>query len=724
MGLAAIAGTATAGEIAEDRGVARRAAPVEATARAAFEVDDVFRIVYVVDARISPDGRQVVIVREAVDTLDDRWHGNLWVVGTDGGVPRPLTEGHHYDSSPRISPDGSRVAFFSDRSGTPQIYVKPIAAGPEQPAVQVSGLAVHQEPWGLGWSPDGSMLSFVARERTPGRDLGPLTPPPPGADWAEPPRIIDRLVYRSDGRGYLNPGCERVFLLPAAGGEARRATRASACVDEATIDPLNHERDDSAPVWTPDGKHLIVAANHRDDRQKILHPVDLDLYEIEVATGEMRPLLRRPGLDSLPEVSPDGRRIAFVGFEDRFQAFQAARLYVMDRQGGGLRVLTGSLDRDVEGPRWTADGESVVFSFHDHGTTRIARVGLGGGEVRWLAEGVSDGYSAYDGGGFTLSRSGRIAFTHSTQSLAGEAAIVDLPASASGLEPSAVRRITTFNEAWLSRRTLAVVEEMHFDAADGRRIQGWLMKPPHPSAPASPGGPPPVVLDIHGGPFLNWGTRFDLEKQILASRGFAVLFVNPRGSTGYGEDFANLVHRKYPGDDVHDLLRAIDHLVGTGEADANRLFVTGGSGGALLTLTLLTETDRFRSAVAIYPLSNWSSLVLTSDLAPLMLDRWLPGPPWQHREFYLEHSPVWNADRIVTPTLLIAGEEDYRTPMSEAEQMFAALQIRGVESVLVRLPEEPHFAERRPSHYRARIGYALHWFESHLGFDPDPAPSP
>lgn len=703
---------------------ARDAAPVsdrrpsDIETRQPYQVDDLFRIEYPVDPRIAPDGEHVVFVREFTDLVDDRWHGQLWSVAVRDGEMRQLTDGHHYDSSPRISPDGRQVAFFSDRSGSLQIYVKPLAAGKDEPARRLSQLGDSEDPWGLAWSPDGKTLSFVARQLVDPPFAGLLSPPPDGAEWAEPPRVIDRLVYRRDGRGYLDDGCERIYLISVDGGPARRATKAEECLDEATIDLVNHERDGEAPVWTPDGRSLLTAANRRTETARRSRPLDLDLYEVDIETGDIRPLVQSDGLENLPAVSPDGTKIAFLGFVDRGMSYQVAELFVAKRDGSGVRSLTAELDRDVDCPRWSGDGGSIYFTFHDHGTTRIGRVELDG-ELTVVADGVSDGYSAYDGGAFTLSADGRVAFTHSTTSQAGEVAVADSrPESA-----PPIRRLTRLNDALVASRRLAAVDDIEFESADGITLQGWIVRPPTAGVE-----PSPMVLDIHGGPFLNWGRRFDIEKQILASQGFSVLYINPRGSSGYGEDFANLIHQDYPGGDVGDLLAAVDLLVDRGEADPERLFVTGGSGGALLTFALLAETQRFRAAVAIYPLVNWTSFVLTSDYAPVALTRWLPGSPWEHPQHYLEWSPLWDVDRMNTPTLVVAGEEDYRTPVSEAEQIFAALQIRGVESVLVRLPETPHFAERRPSHYRARIAYGLHWFQRHLDpsrdGDPEPAGVP
>ena len=665
---------------------------------------DVFRLEYAADPRIAPDGRQVVYRRDIGAIESDRFKAELWLVDVASGESRPLTDGQDFATSPRFSPDGGRLAFLSDRSGRVQIHVLDLASGT---VVQLTRGTL--EPRGIAWSPDGREMAFLAREPFSPKPLVDLPEPPPGAKWAPPPREIRRLRFRIDGEGYVEPGVVRIFLVPATGGEVRRATRDTAQKDESSRDLLNHHRDDDAPVWTPDGRYLLVSANRRDDANR--EPLDSEIYEVDLAAGTLRPLTDRHGPDVLPAVSPDGEHIAYLGFDDRRLSYQPARLYVARRDGSDRRPLTTLLDRDVSSPRFTADGRAVMILTTDQGQTKIARVGLDG-RLKTLPGSVGDGWSAYGGGSFTVARNGLVAFPATGAALPSEVALTST-------ELEAARALTDINADFLAARRLAEVEEISFQAPDGRPIQGWVVHPP----PGSPGdGPRPLILDIHGGPHRDYGPRFDLEKQLWAARGYAVLYTNPRGSIGYGARFGNLIHRTYPGKDVDDLEAAVDAVVARGVADPEELFVTGGSGGALLAFSLITRSDRFRAAVGIYPLANWTSFVLTSDLSALVMNRWFPGPPWEHAEHYRARSPLFGVGEIDTPTLLLLGEEDHRTPPFEAEQLFTALKYRGVETALVRLPGESHFSEIHPSHYMARILYTVGWFDRHrrdTGPDPE-----
>lgn len=657
-----------------------------------LEASDLFELEYVSDPRISPDGASVVYVRDRPDVLTDAWYSDLWIVETRGGPARPLTSGDHHDVSPRFSPDGGRLAFLSDREGSFQIYVLHLDDGRTE---RLTDLA--EMPWGLAWSPDGKRLSFAALEPRAPPAFAELPRPPEGARWAEPPAIYDRLVYRVDGVGYLGRGVLRLFVLPAAGGTPRRVSRDDTPHHEIGLDALNLERG-SAAVWTPDGKFLVTSANRREGGE--LRPLDTEIFELSLADGTWRALTSRRGPDAAPTVSPDGRRIAYVGYDERRAGYQAARLYVMERDGSRPRALTRELDREVLAARWTSDSKGLLFHYHDRGDTKIARVGLDGA-ITELAGHLSDGYSTYGGGTFTLAENGAFAYTYSRSSQPVQIAVASVD------RPTA-RVLTSVNQEFLAGRVLAEVEELLVSSArDGRAIQGWVMKPPG----FDPKGRYPLILEIHGGPFRDYGDRFDPEKQVWAAQGYLVLYVNQRGSAGYGEDFAQLIHHAYPSDEIHDLEAAVTALVERGWADPSNLFVAGGSGGAMLACWLTAHSSRFRAAVAAYPLVNWTSFTLTTDLSALVAYDWFPGPPWQHPGEYRDRSPLFRVGQVETPTMLIVGEEDYRTPATEAEQYFAALKHRGVDTVLVRLAGEPHFSERHPSHQIARLILTIGWYD-------------
>jgi len=308
--------------------------------------------------------------------------------------------------------------------------------------------------------------------------------------------------------------------------------------------------------------------------------------------------------------------------------------------------------------------------------------------------------SASGGGSFSVSRAGTVAFTFGRPDNPGDVAV-----STSG----AMRVLTTINQELLQQKVPGRVEEIWYESSkDKRKIQGWIVQPPN----FDPAKKYPLILEIHGGPFADYGDRFDFEKQVWAALGYVVLYTNPRGSTSYGEEFANLIHHAYPGDDFDDLNSGVDAVVAKGYIDTNNLFVTGGSGGGVLTAWTIEHTTRFRAAAALYPVINWYSFVLTSDI-PFTSKYWFPGNPWDNTEQYMKRSLTDQVAKIKTPTLVMTGEEDYRTPISEAEQFYSALKLLNIETVLVRVPEEPHGISRRPSHHIAKMLYVAGWFDQH-----------
>jgi acylaminoacyl-peptidase len=655
-----------------------------------LRAEDVFELEVAGDPQISPDGKLVAYVRQFADVTSDRRRGNLWVVEAAGGGHRALTTGRHSDGSPRWSPDGTRLAFVSDRDGSPQIWVLWLGSG------QTARLTdLRQPPQGLSWSPDGKWLAFTALVPGKGPAIATLPSAPEGAKWAEPAKVIDRLVYRFNRAGYLAEGNLQLFVVPADGGTPRQISAG----DFDHGEPGGGTRD---PLWTPDGGHLLIAANRRPDAE--LEPLDTEIWEFALADGAARALTDRRGPDESPALSPDGRRLAYVGFDDRYQGYQLTRLYVADRDGGGARVLLPDLDRDVEEPRWARDGGGVYFLYDERGTTKLGHAGLDG---RWrvVAAGVGGGtgMTSYTGGGGFSLAGGTVAFTHKRWDLPGEVAVV----AGGGGEP---RLLTALNADLLAQRRLGEVEEIEYPSSkDGRRIQGWVVKPPG----FDPGRRYPLILEIHGGPFAAYGAYFDLEKQVWAAMGYVVLYVNPRGSTSYGEEFGNLIHHAYPGDDFHDLDAGVDAVVARGYVDAENVFVTGGSGGGVLTCWMIGKSSRFRAAASAYPVINWTSWVLTADIAAFGVKYWFPGPPWEHPEHYARRSLLSVVGNVATPTMVITGEEDWRTPISESEQYYTALKLRGVEAVLVRFPGEPHGIRSRPSHHAAKILHIAGWFDKH-----------
>ncbi len=534
------------------------------------------------------------------------------------------------------------------------------------------------------------MLSFSSLVLGKGPHIADLPTAPPGAKWAEPATAYDRLVYRFNGAGYLKPGFMQVFVVSAEGGAPRQVTNGN-------FPNGGNEWSPTRPVWSPDSKFLIVSANRHPESDH--EYVDTEIYEFSVSDGAVRALTNRKGPDDAPCISPSGKFIAYTGFDDRYQGHQTTKLYLMNRDGSGSHSISDKLDRDIQSPQWAPDNSGIYFLYNDQGDTKIG-LSSPDGNFKKIADHVVSGTGASSGGSFSVSHTGTIAFTYGRTDNPDDIAV-----STSG----AMKVLTSLNQELLQQKVPGRVQEIWYESSkDKRKIQGWIIQPPG----FDPSKKYPLILEIHGGPFSDYGDRFDFEKQVWAAMGYVVLYTNPRGSTSYGEEFANLIHHAYPGDDFDDLNSGVDAVVARGYIDSNNLFVTGGSGGGVLTAWTIEHTDRFRAAAALYPVINWYSFVLTSDI-PWIAKYWFPRNPWENNEQYMKRSLTDEVAKVKTPTLIMTGEADYRTPISEAEQFYAALKLLNIEAVLVRVPEEPHGIRRCPSHHIMKMLYVAGWFDQH-----------
>ncbi len=649
-----------------------------------FTARDVFDLEWAEDPRISPNGKQVVYVRGSMDTMSDRRRRQLWLASATGATHRALTSLDDGDFlSPRWSPTGDRIAFVGLKNGSPQLYVRWSETG------QVTRLTnLTAAPSQIEWSRDGSRLAFIMLEPTEPKPLVKLPSPPQGASWADPPRVMDRMTYREDGAGYLKAGFQHLFVTPAEGGSPRRITSGEF-----------HHRD---PAWSYDGRSILVVGNRNPDWER--NPSESEIYEVSLESGQIDARTQRKGPDESPVVSPDGRRIAYLGYDDKLMGHHVRRLHVMDWNGNNPRALTGDLDRSVSGPRWSADGKSLYVQYDDRGNTKLARVPLSGPRRDLVGNlgGVSLG-RPYSRGSFTVAHNGTVAFNITAPDHPADVAVLS---RGTGVP----RRLTRLNDDLLAHKRLADVEELWVKSShDQKDVQGWILEPPG----FDPAKKYPLILEIHGGPFANYGDRFAAEFQIYAAAGYVVLYVNPRGSTSYGDHFANLIHHAYPGHDYDDLMTAVDEVVARGYVDGDRLYVTGGSGGGVLSSWIVGKTDRFRAAVVAKPVINWTSFVLTADHSAFFVRYWFPGMPWDSPEDYLRRSPLSLVGNVKTPTMLLTGEADYRTPISESEQFYQALKLRGIETALVRIPGASHSIARRPSQLLAKVSYVLAWFHRH-----------
>jgi dipeptidyl aminopeptidase/acylaminoacyl peptidase len=645
---------------------------------------DVFDLQWVSDPQISPDGRSIAYVRMSFDIKTDRPRGVIWLIGADGKHARPLSSAAT-SAAPRWAPDGTRLAYLAaGADGSAQLFVYWSESGA---TTAISNFT--ESPTALAWSPDGRWLAFtmpVAAERKPLKVELPEAPK--NAHWADPPKLIDRMVFRADGEGYLPNVFSQLFIIGADGGAARQLT-------QGDFDSRG------TPAFDVDGKSVLITANRRSDAD--YEPLDSEVYRVDLSDASIHALTDRRGPDHHPVVSPDGKHIAYLGFDDKRLGYQATQLYVMDSDGSHSHSLTPDLDRDAAAPHWAGDSRQVIFQYDDRGSTKIAAIDLGG-KMRVLADdlGGNDVTRPYSGGSFSIAANGRFAYTR--------AASREPAALATGTSSRDIATLTALSDTLLRQRTLGAVEELTYDSSvDRRRIQGWIVKPPDFDATKKY----PLLLEIHGGPFASYGPNFAAEIQLYAAAGYVVLYLNPRGSTGYGEEFADLIHHDYPDNDFGDLMSGVDVVVGRGYVDVQRLFVTGGSGGGVLTAWIVGHTDRFRAAVVVKPVINWASFVLTADMTNYFYRYWFDGFPWDDVQSYWKRSPLAYVGNVHTPTMLMTGEVDYRTPSSEAEQFYQALKLRKIDTALVRVPNASHDISARPSLLIGKVAYVLAWFKSH-----------
>jgi dipeptidyl aminopeptidase/acylaminoacyl peptidase len=663
---------------------------------------DLFEFVWVGDARVSPDGTQVVFVRVTVDEKRDTYDTALWVVPTDGsGRALPLTGGPR-DSSPRWSPNGSQIVFErvverDGRAQPPQLYVLRMTGGEPRPLTSVPRGASSP-----AWAPDGRAIAFTSR-------TGPKDSQPQERKEGERQsdvRVITRATYRSNGGGYSDPDRHNhVWLVdvPAAGEEPAAARQLT-----------DGEFDEQGIVWSPDGKWIYFTSNRVDE--PYYQPQDADLYAVPVSGGDLVKIASIDGAIGAVSPSPDGKRLAFIGSAHvrPVRSYNQADLFVTDATPGSTpRNLTESYDFQIGGgiggdqraprgaagstPIWSEDGQSLFVVAAEHGSTNVKRVAVGSGRVEPATTGRHDVMSYADGG------RGQLALVVSTPTSIGDLFL----ANAKG----AMKKLTSFNDSLFGSLAQREPEEIWYTSFDGRRIQGWILKPPD----FEEGRKYPLILQIHGGPHSAYGYTFTHEFSWMASKGFVVLYTNPRGSTSYGQEFANVIQHDYPGDDYKDLMAGVDEILKRGYIDERRMGVTGGSGGGVLTNWTIGHTRRFAAAVSQRSIADWTGFWYTADFT-LFQPTWFKGAPWEDPGDFARRSPITYIANVTTPLMLIEGEDDLRTPPPDGgEQMFRALKYLRRPVVMVRFPGETHELSRsgKPWHRVERLRHIVAWFEKY-----------
>ena len=645
-----------------------------------FDAMDVFELEWASDPRVSPDGQSIVYVRRSFEIMSDTGRADLWEVSVDGDFHRPLSTGSGRSTSPRWSPDGGKLAFFADESGSSQIHVRWMKT---QQTTVISNL--KQSPSDLAWSPDGKWLAFTMDVKKKTKPIAKRRTAPEGARWAEAPVTVTTTRYQYDGRGIVDPAHRHVFVIPADGGVARQLTEGD----------FNHF---GRLAWTLDSKEIFFSADRSEDWE--LRSDEANIYAVALTNGRLRQVTDSPGAERNPVMAPSGKTLAFSYEVRRPLAFTPNRIALLDLQTQGMTILTDELDGDANNILWAEDSKSLYFSFDERGMRHIRNI-TRSKVVTTVADDVGGTTIGrpYLSGGFHRAN-GVTAFTQGRQHRPSDVAIV---------KNRRLEVVTALNDDLLDYRALGKVTEVTYQSSfDGQEIQGWYVTPPD----FDPTKKYPLILEIHGGPHLAYGPHFSAELQLMAAAGYIVFYNNYRGSLSYGEDFALLLQYKYSSvEDFADHMSGIDALIEKGFVDKDNLFIAGGSAGGIATAYAVGLTDRFNAAVAAKPVINWISKTLTADSMVGQIYHQFPGPPWEHFEHYWKRSPLSLVGSVVTPTLLLTGEEDRRTPMSETEQFYQALRLRGVDSAMVRLPGASHGIASKPSRLITKVDHILAWFE-------------
>jgi dipeptidyl aminopeptidase/acylaminoacyl peptidase len=628
----------------------------------------------VAEPQLSPDGTSVIYTRHWFDKVNDRRESSIWVMNADGSKNRFLVRG----SNPRWSPTGDRIAYTAD--GDPkgsQVFVRYMDA--EGGTTQVT--RVDHAPSALAWSPDGATLAFTMTVEE--KNAWPIKMPkaPEGAKWTETPRIVERLDYRQDGTGFDDDGYRHLFVVPATGGTPRQLTNGN----------WHH----TGAEWTPDGRQILFTSLRVDDADYMWR--ESAIYGVDVKSSAITQLTKRRGPDSSPEVSPDGKLVAYTGYDWTQDTWVDSKLYVMNADGSSPRMVSGTWDRSPQNVTWKDDSSGVYFTAQDQGSQNLYFLALTGARAGTV-DPVTRGTHMVTAPSIVKGKAVAVATSFHTPP---DLVAFDLA------NPHQVKTLTAVNDDILAGRKLGDVKEIWYTSVDGLKIQGWYITPPD----FDPSRKYPLQLHIHGGPHSMYGVGFNYGWQEQAANGYVILYTNPRGSTGYGSAFGNQIMRAYPSKDFDDLMGGVDEVIKKGFVDERNLFVTGCSGGGVLTAWVVGHTDRFAAASSNCPVTDWVSFVGTTDSA-----NWYHNfekLPWEDPSEHIKRSPLTYVGNVKTPTMLMTGVLDLRTPMPQTEQFYSALKLRKVPTAMIRFNDEWHGTTTKPSNFIRTQLYLRYWFEKY-----------
>jgi dipeptidyl aminopeptidase/acylaminoacyl peptidase len=643
---------------------------VTAQAKRAPSAEDLLAIQEIAEVQLSPDGTNVVYTLTRLDRAGNLAVTKLWLVPAQGGEPVALTSGAGNDSMPRWSPDGKQIAFASTRGEKPGLWVVEVGTREANRLADWPRSNHFHSKAGemLSWAPDSRQIAFVAAE------------PAARAETADP-LVITRAQYKTR-TAFSDNRTSHVFLVSLADRKVRQLTRGR--FDAHSIQ------------WSPRGQEIAFLSNREPEPDLNFN---YDLFAVQVADGREERLTRTPGVEFTPVWSADGTALAYAATKRKLTTIDSvaedSHIWVLERATGAVREVSAALDRRAGSPQWSADGKTVYFLAGDQGKTLVYRVPRAGGSVTSVMDGP------FQMGSLSV-MSGRMAFTRSD-------ALTPPELYSAAVTGEDVKLLTNYHRDLTAAWKLVRPETLRFPSFDGTTVEGWLMRP----ADLPPGGKAPLILTIHGGPHGMYGYGFNLLHQVLAGRGFGVLYLNPRGSSGYGQKFADGCIDNWGGGDYQDLMAGLDHaLANHAWIDAARLGVTGASYGGFMTNWIITQTPRFKAAVPVASISNLISFYSTSLYQDLIHVEFR-GYPWDNYDLLWKYSPLRYVKNVSTPALFLHGEQDNDVHITQAEEMYTALKHRRVEAVLVRYPREGH-SFREPLHRLDAMNRITAWFERFL----------
>lgn len=645
---------------------------------------DIFNIEYADNPQYHPSGDYLIYERVSMDKYEDKQTRSLWRLNPKTKRHAPLISNIANSYNGVFSKDGKKIAFLSSIQKGSQIFVYDLV---NKDLIQIT--QAEQTPSNIEFSHDAKHIAFTQFTPIDNKPLfSDMPKAPKGANWSQGATVIDAVLYRADGGGYAKKGFTQIYTVAVDGGTAKQLTSAH----------FNH----NGPLaFSAESKLLYFSSNQHDDWE--LHPLSSDIYAVNTSTSKQTKILDLDGPQSAPSLSPNGKYLAFLHTNDRKLSYQVNQIMLLNLKTKQLSALSPKLDRQIQDLQWLANSKALLFSYADNAQTKLAKVSLSGKITNLNAQLGSQALGRpYISGDFTVSTNEDIVFTRNNAQRPA-----DLYLYKGKKAPLA---LTQLNEDALAQIALGQTQAIQVNSSvDGLSIDAWIAYPPNFDA----NNQYPLILEIHGGPHAAYSNTFSLEIQLMAAKGYVVVWSNPRGSSSYGEDFGNTIHHNYPSNDYHDLMDVVDATIAKGSIDSNNLFVTGGSGGGVLTAWIVGKTDRFKAAVVAKPVINWLSFALTADAYPFFSQYWMPGLPWEIHEHLWKYSPLSLVGNVSTPTMLLTGEADYRTPISETEQYYQALKLAGVPTAMVRIPGASHSIAARPTRLMQKIGNILAWFEKY-----------